>query len=424
MRARLTRPAAEPVLRTNFCSAARSDFLTYNALHFAGIHHHTHYEHVCHLLYVRCTSGANVRSQRVSQHALTTVVAMPGGDVAAALDYMGGIAFVALRPTEQSLAPRKLPAYGRIRAIHWDHAKGELSGVDETGIRFAITRCDSDWEVRSLPSAPSPTGDCTFLPDGRLLSVEAVLSNNKIYLNERDGGPPRLVWPGMFAPEEFLTLTKLAITPDGANGAFAVRRPGVGGSIVCLFGMVPWIELTRVEFRDHEVIEIAQSNGSRRVLFGFQKMMEPPVLWTQEGMLKLPIDGGVKRETYEAGDHRSLRSFSISADGQRYLVIDRHGDLWQFDHANDDSPAHRRIGAGKFACDLSPDGKIAAVLSGERVIEVLQLGFSGKPRRFCELIAPWKIEVFQLTRDHPILLLGGRAAICAYSFPTQLSAIP
>jgi hypothetical protein len=361
-------------------------------------------------------TGADVQDLPVSQHALVETAPFPAGDSVVVRDYLGGVALVPLRPVDQSLASRPLNARGRIRALHWHPDAERVAGVDESGQRFAIERQREDWAARPLPAAPQPTGQCRFLPDGRLISIESELSNNLLHVHEWDGGRSRKVWPRLLGLEEFRTLSAIGVSPGGTHGAFAIARPGVGGATVCLFETTPWREVDRFEFPDREVYRIAPADGLRRVLFGFKKLAEPPLLWSRDGIERLPIDGSSKPKGLEAGEQHSVSDLAIAADGSRYLIVDRHGDLWQFDHRWEGPAEHRKIGTGKLACDLSPDGRLAAVLSGERYLEVLQLSRAGGARQLCELVAPWNVEVFCLTDDCSMLLVGGRGAVCAYSF--------
>jgi hypothetical protein len=369
----------------------------------------------------QAAAGTETRSFAVSKHALTDVAPFSDGSWAVTRDYVGDIALVPLGRRSSILAPNPLPARGRIRALRWDFKAHGAAGVDEHGARFAVAPGQSGWRAQSFKDVPSPADRCIFLPDGRLVSVEAALSANNVYLHEPEGGRSQKVWPRTLAFEEFRTLAAIGLSPDGHHGAMVIRRPVIGGVKVGLFVTDPWRELDHFEVPDREIVRVAVSNGLERVLFGFNKVIEPPALWTRRGMINLPMDGGVKAPGFEQGEAHALYDMAICADGSRYLAIDQHGALWQFDHPLDGRPVSRQIGAGIFALDLSPDGQTAAVLHGDRLLEVFNLRAADDPRRLCRLIAPWNVEFFRLVPGLPVLLLGGRGAICAYSYPREVS---
>ncbi|MCE9530885.1 MAG: hypothetical protein K8T89_07145 [Planctomycetes bacterium] len=92
------------------------------------------------------------------------------------------------------------------------------------------------------------------------------------------------VWPGDAHFEIFRSLGEVAISPDGGHVVFAIKRPGAGGASVRLCKTMPWRELESFEFPKIDVCHIAPANGLCRVLFGFTKLIESPVLWTRTGI--------------------------------------------------------------------------------------------------------------------------------------------
>jgi hypothetical protein len=375
------------------------------------------------LLCCRARDGSEERIVSVGPHALTEVVPFPSGMSAIVRDYTGDATLVSLGPADGDLAARDLPAHGRIRAVHWDETTRSMACVDDDGTRVDILRHAGTWKTQKLTSVPSPAGKCQFLPDRRLLSIQSVLSKNRVFQSAADGRRLKAVWPRWrLTFEPFRTLSAFGVTPDGAHCAFAIEQPGAGGVSVRMFSTAPCSERHRFELSDRIVCGIAPANGLRRVLLRFNKLHSAPVLWTRGGMVELPIDGGTNPSNLQVGDHRSLTDISVNAEGTRYLAIDRHGDVWQFDHPENGLPVHRQIATGTDACDLSSDGSLAVVLCGHRLLTVLQLRENRDPLSLCSLCAPWDVEVMRIIPESRHLLLGGRGAVTACRVPPPRTA--